>query len=210
MALELLLYYALSSSSGDELDDGQRPLLSDEENRRRDRRTPRISLRRYSESSFKYLFNSGNDQALLNCCGVDHRVFRQLLDLFSPVFHAYTFDDATGQIRKKANTAGRRKHIDDVGCLGLVLYWFRTRGSLARATAMAFNMTSTPMYKWLNFSRKILLFVLQNHPHAAVTSPTENEVNKYINAIGQKYPSLRRERVWSRSSPRCPKKKRVN
>jgi len=71
-------------------------LRPEEEIQRRDGRTPRISFRRYSESSLKYLFNSGNNQALLNCCGVDHRVFRQLLELFSPVFNAYTFNDATG------------------------------------------------------------------------------------------------------------------
>ena len=189
MALELVLLYSTLFSSDDE--------LGDEENQRRDRRTPRISLRRYTESSFRYLFNSGNDQALLNCCGVDHRIFRQLLQLFSPVFHAHTFDDATGRIRKKVNHTGRPKHIDDLGCLGLVLYWFRTRGSLARATTMAFNTTSTPTYKWLKFSRKILLSVLQNHPHAIVTPPTENEVDNYVEAIGRKYPALLEERVWA-------------
>eukprot|EP00536_Pseudo-nitzschia_multiseries_P007334 jgi/Psemu1/17710/gm1.17710_g len=50
--------------------------------RLKDRRTPRIALHRHCQSSFIYLFNSGNKQALLNCCGVDHKVFCDLLHLF--------------------------------------------------------------------------------------------------------------------------------
>eukprot|EP00536_Pseudo-nitzschia_multiseries_P000754 jgi/Psemu1/1694/gm1.1694_g len=49
-------------------------------------------LRRHCQSSFIYLFNSGNEQALLNCCGVDHKVFRDLLHLFQPVFDIYMID----------------------------------------------------------------------------------------------------------------------
>eukprot|EP00536_Pseudo-nitzschia_multiseries_P015480 jgi/Psemu1/42766/gm1.42766_g len=52
----------------------------------KDRRTPRIALCQHCQSSFIYLFNCGNKQALLNCCGVDHKVFCNLLDLFQPVF----------------------------------------------------------------------------------------------------------------------------
>ena len=149
------------------------------------------------------MFLSGNDQALLNCCGVDHSVFRKLLQLFSPVFRAYTYDDTTGQIRRRAflftnrGVCGRKKAIDEIGCFGLVLFWFQTCGSVARSASLAFGMTSTPLYKWLKFSRKILLFVLQKHPHAAVVTPTQADVDKYVDAIGQKYESLREHKVWA-------------
>ena len=43
--------------------------LNDEGKRRKDRRNPIIALRFYSDSPFKYLFESRNDQALLNACG---------------------------------------------------------------------------------------------------------------------------------------------
>eukprot|EP00536_Pseudo-nitzschia_multiseries_P015207 jgi/Psemu1/41637/gm1.41637_g len=69
------------------IDDGNSEDEEDPFNRRlKDRRTPRIAIRRHCQSSFTYLFNSGNEQALLNCCGVDHKVFRDLLHLFQPVF----------------------------------------------------------------------------------------------------------------------------
>eukprot|EP00536_Pseudo-nitzschia_multiseries_P014044 jgi/Psemu1/37354/gm1.37354_g len=68
--------------------------------RLKDRRTPRIALRQHCQSSFIYLFNCGNEQALLNCCGVDHKVFCDLLDLFQPVFDMYTIDEKTECIHK--------------------------------------------------------------------------------------------------------------
>ena len=63
MALELVyiahmhLLEALEEASGPCL------VLSDEDKHRRDKRIPRISIQRYSESPFFYLFGSGNDQA---------------------------------------------------------------------------------------------------------------------------------------------------
>ena len=175
--------------------------LSKDDKRRRDRRTKRVALRYYRNSSFYYLFQSGDDQSLLNCCAVDHRVFRSLLEVFQPVFHQYMFDQTTGSIRKCILTRdgvrkGRKRQVDATCCLGLVLYWYRTRGSVARATAMAFGLTSTPMYKWLKFGRRILLFVLRNHPSAKIQTPSEQELEEYVSAIGAKYPVLGEEKVW--------------
>ena len=148
------------------------------------------------------MFFSGNNQSLLHCCGVDHAVFRRLLELFSPVFHMYTFDDTTGQIRQRAlhangSSRGRKKEVDAIGCLGLVLFCCQTRGSVARASGLAFGITSTLMYRWLKFSRKILLSVLQHHDEASVILPTQDEVDKYVDAIGQKYETLGEQKVWA-------------
>ena len=133
---------------------------------------------------------------------MDHKVFAQLLDLFAPVFNAHMLDDRSGRIRKVAlskhgKLLGRKRDIDAVGCLGLVLYWYRTRGSVARSTCMAFGLTSTPIYKWLKFSRRMLLFVLQHHPLAKITAPSSEEVDSYAKAIGDKYPILSPHRVWA-------------
>lgn len=127
--------------------------LSIEERRQWDRRTPRHALRNYGHSAFRYLYQSGNNQALLNCCGTTHVVFRELLALFEPYFNMYTFDDDC-HIRKVTFTRsgvpkGRRRDLDSIGCFGLVLYWYRTKGLVARAIAMAFGVTSTPKYHYL-------------------------------------------------------------
>jgi hypothetical protein len=191
----LIIYYAYCNNN-------DKPQLSDEDRRRRDRRTPRIALKFYRQSSFHYLFQSRNDQALLNCCAVDHTVFQGLLELFEPVFDQHMVDEATGQIRKRLFTRdgiprGRKRVVDATCCLGLVLYWYRTRGSVARATSLAFGLTSTPMYKWIKFGRHVLLFVLQNNPLASIRPPSsQEELQKYIDAIGTKYPILQEEKVW--------------
>ena len=151
--------------------------LTLEERRERDRRTPRAALRRYQDSSFRYLFDSGDNQALLNCCGTTHPVFQELLALFKPYFDRLTFDD-DGRVRKlklsrSGKPIGRKRELDAVGCLGLVLYWYRTRGSVARAVAMAFGLKATPMYKWLKFGRRrVLLFAIQKVPCAEYIATT--------------------------------------
>ena len=45
-----------------------------------------------------------------------------------------------------AQKGKKEKEVDAIGCLGLlVLFWFRTRGSVARAaSSLAFGMTSQP------------------------------------------------------------------
>ena len=66
---------------------------------------------------------------------------------------------------------------------------------LVLATSMAFGLTVSPMYKWLRFSQKVLLFVLQNHLLAKVRKSTSKEIEDYVYAIGSKYPILHGERV---------------
>ena len=157
--LELLLYSVVVSND----DDNE---LSLEDRRRRSRRIPRIAIRKYSQSAFKYMFDSGNDQALLNCCGIDHRVFRELVALFEPVFNCHGYDEATGLVKKLKLSPktglpwGRPREVSATGVLGLVLFWYRTRGCVQRAIQLAFGLTATPMYKWLLFGRRVLLFVL--------------------------------------------------
>eukprot|EP00536_Pseudo-nitzschia_multiseries_P001618 jgi/Psemu1/3738/gm1.3738_g len=131
--------------------------------RLKDRRTPRIALCRHCQSSFIYLFNSGNEQALLNC-GVDHKVFRDLLHLFQPL-----------TLTKNEVPKGRKQEANAACCLGLVLFWFCTRGSVARISSMGFGLTSTAM----------------------ITLPNKVETEEYISAIGAKYPALHEKQVWS-------------
>lgn len=59
--------------------------------RRRDTRVPRASLHNpLTESAWQRLFYSGVDQALIAMTGFDHRGFRYLEDLFTPLFNQYT------------------------------------------------------------------------------------------------------------------------
>ena len=82
-----------------------------------------------------------------------------------------------------------------VGCLGLVLTWYRTRGLCARSLALHFGQTSTPMYRWLNFARKVLLYCLIQDPDAKIAHPTLEQVRFFQSVIGRKYPHV--ASVWA-------------
>ena len=127
-------------------------LLELEERRRYDRRVPRCALRPFVYSSFKYLYLSKNDQALINATGHDHSSFNSLLELFQQYYKFWTMETYSGIICKKVldddgEPMGKERDLSAYGCLGLVLMWYRTRGSCARGLAMMFGQTSTPMYK---------------------------------------------------------------
>ena len=111
------------------------PELSPEERRRRDKQTPRIAIRKHPHSSFLHLFDSGNNQALvLNCCcGVDHSIFNNLLEMFETVFDTHLPDLKTGLCHELKRTATKKiarwpREIDAASCLRLIPSWFRTRG----------------------------------------------------------------------------------
>ena len=196
-----LLAYHFIFEDDDDNNKRKRPTLSIEDTRRRDRRYPRISVQFYHQSPFRFLFASGCEQALLNCCGVDHKVFRDLLALFEPIYNTHTYNRKTGHIKKLKLSPdgvprGVVRHLDATGCLGLVLFWYRTRGSCARVISIAFGLTSSCLYRWIRLGRRVLLFALQEEPSAKVSAPTADEIEDYIAAIGAKYPIMGEERVW--------------
>lgn len=154
MSLPQLILLAWAASEEEEDETSTRTstssLLSPEDRRRRDRRTPRIALMAMKGSAFIHLFGSGDDQALLNCCGVDHKVFRCLLAIFQPVFDTYTVDRNTMKVRprlftKNGKPKGNKREITATIGLAWVLTWFRTCGSTARTLSMVFGLTSTPL-----------------------------------------------------------------
>ena len=171
--------------------------LSKNERRIRDRRYPRCSVPRWIDSPFKFLLDSQNDQALLNATGLSFYCFNELVSFFKPYYYGYTFDQSKGTIRKLRTKNGRKRELPAEGALGLVLVWYRTRGSVARGLQHFFGLTSSPIYNWLRFSRRILLYSLQEKvPASAVKKPTPEEVEIYSSAISSLYPVLADEKVW--------------
>jgi hypothetical protein len=147
-------------------------------------------LKYFHESSFKHLFDTGNEQALLNATGVDHEEFNKLLALFKPIFDSHMLDETTGFIRKKkksvaAGYRGRPRSIDAAGCLGLILLWYRTTGAVNRSLPLIFGLTQTPTDRWLKFGRRCLFVALQQYKP---TLPLAEDVEAYKEAISAKYP----------------------
>lgn len=170
--------------------------LSRDERRLRDRRYPRCSVGSWNDSPFKFLLDSRNDQALLHATGLTFASFNDLLQVFAMYYYDYTFDEAN-TIRKIKATNGRKRQLPAEGALGLVLVWFRTRGSVSRGLQHFFGQTSSPIYKWLRFSRRVLLYAMQQRViESSIKKPTREEIDVYSNAISALYPILEGEKVW--------------
>jgi hypothetical protein len=55
------------------------------------------------DSPFKHLFDTGDEQALLNAT---HEELNRLLAVFKPIFDDHLLDERTGLIEKKKRTHG--------------------------------------------------------------------------------------------------------
>ena len=113
-------------------------ILTEDQRRNRDRRMPRAAIKNYKNSPFEFLYNSLNDQVILNATGHNHRTFNILIKKFSPNYQDHTFDKGTDVIRKKicypdGRPIGRKRDMSPVGCLGLVLMWYRSTGGCTRS-----------------------------------------------------------------------------
>ena len=86
---------------------------------------------------------------------MDHEEFDKLLQLFQPFYEKYTFDDK-GVIREKVTKKGRPRSLDAIGCLGLVLMWYRTKGAVTRTLSLVFGITNSPMERFLRFGKLLL------------------------------------------------------
>ena len=71
-SLELIAYHLLFNND----DSDEEYSLSLVDRCRRSKKIPRIALKKYNQSAFRFMYESGNDQALLNCCAVDQRCFK--------------------------------------------------------------------------------------------------------------------------------------
>ena len=114
-------------------------------------RYPRVAVKYCLFASFRHLYLSRNDQAFLNAIGYDHATYALLVRRFQTYYDYYTLNEETGlihrkKIRRDGTPDGRDRDMCAVGSLGLVLIWYRTRGSCTRGFAMIFGETYNPMY----------------------------------------------------------------
>ena len=116
--------------------------LSLEELRKRDRRIPRCALVDARQSSFLRLYHSRNDQSFITFTGLDCSTFEYLLDKFRTFYDQYSPYSVNGKIvRNEQLSKGRPRLLGPAACLGLVLGYTRTRGSLF-AMQMIFGLVA--------------------------------------------------------------------
>jgi hypothetical protein len=162
----------------------------------RQRKIPRCSLQDQSSSAWRRLYDSRNDQGMITLTGFDHAAFDFLCGIFAPVFDSYTPFVPPGTScfeRTKQPKKGRPRMIRPEDCLGLVLAWTRTRGSLM-ALQLIFGMTYTNLDEYLLFGKRIIIKVLRGHPMAQVKIPSSEKIAEYKAMVYNRHPNL--HDVW--------------
>jgi hypothetical protein len=105
-----------------------RELLTIAERRLRSGKIRRGALLPPSQSAFMYLYNSGQDDALVTLCGFNHASFSALLALFEPIFNENTpYSSSAGgglikALKRRDKKLGRPRRVTAVIVLGLVLF----------------------------------------------------------------------------------------
>ena len=78
-------------------------------------------------------------------------------------------------------------------CLGLILGWSRTRGSLM-VLQLIFGLTMLPVAKYLQFARRFLVKTLKGNHQAKIWLPTAEKLEEYRGMVQQRHPVL--DSVW--------------
>ena len=170
--------------------------LSAIERRRRRRTIPRTCLPNIEDSSWRTLYAASDDSALITLTGLDHEAFNHLNEKFQSLFDQFSPYASNGSIVKLSEGTvrrGRRRCMDSKDCLGLVLAWTRTRGSMF-VLQMIFGMGSSVVSLYIRFGRRLLIQVLKSDRHARVQIPSEEKIAQYKAAVKQLHPTL--DGVW--------------
>ncbi len=99
---------------------------------------------------------------MITLTGLRFDSFHFLCTLFAPLYDDYTpFVTKDGFIFQKVSLMrGTRRMMNPVDCLDLVLVWSRTRGYLM-VLQLSFGLTMTPLTKYLQLTRRILVKALK-------------------------------------------------
>ena len=84
---------------------------------------------------------------------------------------------------------GRKRSLDAPSCLGLVLGYTRTRGSLF-SLQMIFGATHSVLALFLRYSIKLLYKVLKEEDSARIELPSNEQIREYQEVVSTHFPVL--------------------
>jgi hypothetical protein len=157
---------------------------------------PRCALVDTCQSSFQHLLLSRKDQAFITFTGLDFSNLQYLLNKLTPLYNRYPPYSQSVKITvimDRVVKKGRPRSLGLADCLGLVLGYTRTKGSLF-ALQMVFVATHSVLCLFLKYSMRILFRVLKEEEDARVALPSPEEVAEYQDVVETNYPAL--PRVW--------------
>jgi len=164
--------------------------LSTEARKRRRRCIPRDALHMPEDSGWRKLYNSRNDQALITLTGLDHFAFDYLESKFRTYYDGYSPYGMDGCAKQKhQSNKGRKRLMNSKDCLGLILAWTRTRGSMM-CLQIIFGLTQSILSLYLQFGMNLLILVLQDLEEAKVKVPSTNKISELQSLVRNRHPVL--------------------
>ena len=148
-------------------------------------RIPRNALLTVTKSPWHKLCQYCKDQAMKAFTGFDARHFDYVLEKFANMFDAFTpFLDGKITLLKQ-NTCGHMRMIHPEDCLGLVLAWTRTCGSLMKFQ-LIFGMSVSKLLMYLCFGCWLMLEIVNPHHLAEISAQSKEKIKEYKLAIHAK------------------------
>ncbi len=122
--------------------------------------------------------------------GVDANSFDRLLEKFGPMFPGNMPFDESGMIVEFKYTCGQKRKVQPKDCLGLVLVWTRTSGSL-NVLSFIFGLTYTNLSIYLRFGVRLFFETFRDHPLARVSIPSSvEEIDSFKEVFAVQRPLL--------------------
>ncbi len=140
-------------------------------------------------SPYQKLLALQNEQAFITIVGFDCELFNKILEKFGPIFLSHMPFDVSGMTVPFKYVHGRKRKVQLVDCLGLVLVWTQTRDSL-NVLQLIFRLTYSNLSVYLWFGICLIVESFYDDPLARVLLPSAEEINEYRAAFGAQHPLL--------------------
>ncbi len=121
--------------------------------------------------------------------GFDCLSFDRILDKFGPMFSRHTPFDESRMIVELEYTHGQKRVVQPANCLGLVLVWTPTRGSL-NVLQLVFGLTLPNLSVYLRFGIRLMVETFKNDPLARVAIPCNEDIESFKVAFAERHPLL--------------------
>ncbi len=121
--------------------------------------------------------------------GFDCFSFDSLLVKFGPMFDGHTPFNESGMIVEFEYHTVRKRKVQLVDCLSLLLVWTCTRGSL-NVLQLVFGLTYTNLSVYLRFGIQLIVDTFRDDPLARVSIPSVEEIETFKAAFAMWHPLL--------------------
>jgi hypothetical protein len=121
--------------------------------------------------------------------GFDCKSFEKIFERFPPIFSWHTPFDSSGMIVEFEYTMGQKREVKPADCLGMILVWTWTRGSL-NVLQLVFGLTYSNLSVYLRFGICLIVEIFHSDPFTRVSIPSAEDINDYKAAFGAWHPLL--------------------